>query len=827
MAAHAVPEDGGQLAHELLHVAGAGAHLHRAGVELGEVEDVVDELEERGGAEEDAVGVLLAAALVGVFAGEELREPDDGVERRPELVRHHGEEARLRLGVLLRLRRGLLGARGLPLQQADHHEAVDGDPGQHRQHHPQDHLHQLLAGETEHAVHDLALGLGAHEHLLEAHGVDAGHRLVEDRHQLGRSPRTCEHLELKVWILGPVELAHRLRHGQREHRRGAVRGLTGLDGVRDPQAGLAAQEPRLRGLQARLLLRHDDKAGLALDLDLQEFGEAGGLPLGVENLERPRREVHHHRRRILPALRKPFRLLEREGGHLVVRAVVALADHAHVLGEVVAHLLQRPLQLVEEVRPVRGGADVHRVRGVEVQRHLVREVGHLHVDAGVDLVLEVRLHHLAVGRVLAVLDAEVLVVELALGALRADGAGEHAHAHALPSGQLADLVLAFLRMRPEVHAQHPDGRVREEEVVAARGVETEAADQVQPPAFHVGDAFVVSAVHEVGRPPRGAAERLHPHLERAGLLAVRRHVEEVAAHVRGHAHALRGLRDAQQLRAQRVDPVDVVDVVLAVGLGQLLQQVGAALPHGEVHVARADRHDLDESLRTLPEGGVQEQRVDVAVAQRLHRARARGVLHVLRRELRAVEVPLPVAAVALRDGGVAHAHARPFGYFRGHHGHRPFGRRVERVVHPAQRLQREGVVLLQRRRTEGGADHVDVSLHEQAVRAERDALRLQTGRFEHVGHHGLAELGVRRRPDVQVGAAHAVRHLYGLRHGGESRQKNKCARLNLHTVFRLRPVCTSCPCGVMPASEMVSCTMPTRCATANSSLPIRFLMIHP
>ena len=261
-------------------------------------------------------------------------------------------------------------------------------------------------------------------------------------------------------------------------------------------------------------------------------------------------------------------------------------------------------------------------------------------------------------------------------------------------------------MRPEVYAQHPDGGVREKEVVTARGVKAEAPDHVQPPVFHVGDAFVVPAVHEVGRPARDAAKRLHPHLERSGPLAVRRDLEEVAAHVCGHAHALRGVRYAQQFRAQGVDPVNVVDVEIAVRLGQRLHEGGTVLPHGEVHVARADLHDRNESFRTLPGRGVQEQHVDLALAQRLYRPRACRVLHVFRGELGVLEVPLPVAAVALRCGGVAHAQTRPFGDPRGRHRHQLVLRRVERVMHPAQRLQGEVVVLQQRRRAEGGADHL-------------------------------------------------------------------------------------------------------------------------
>ena len=62
------------------------------------------------------VGVFPAPLLVQVLPREELRESDDGVERRAQLVRHHREESGLGLRVAFGGRGGLVRAARLPLQ---------------------------------------------------------------------------------------------------------------------------------------------------------------------------------------------------------------------------------------------------------------------------------------------------------------------------------------------------------------------------------------------------------------------------------------------------------------------------------------------------------------------------------------------------------------------------------------------------------------------------------------------------------------------------------------------------------------------------------------
>ena len=452
---------------------------------------------------------------------------------------------------------------------------------------------------------------------------------------------------------------------------------------------------------------------------------------------------------------------------------MVLADHAHVLREVVADRFKGLLELVEEILARKRGADVHRMRGVEVQRDLVRQLGHLHVDAGVHLAAEVGVEHLAIGRVLLVRHARDLAAELPLRPLRTHRAGKHAHAHSAPRGRHAGLVLLVLRVRPQVHAKHADRRMRIQERVAARDVEPKTADHVQPALLHVFHAFVVPAVHEVERPVGYPADRLHPHLKRAGVLPVRRHREQIAPLVRRNAHAVHRLRDAQQLFAPAVNLNHVVNVAVAIRLREAGHQIRPALLHREIDVARADRHDLHQILRSLAERRVEEQHVHLAVMERLHRPLACGVLDVLRRELRVLEIVRAVAVPPLRHRRVANPHARPFGDLCGHHGHRPRRRRVQRVVHASERLQREVVALQQLRRAERRADHVHLRCLDESILAERHIPRRDVRVREHARHHPVAELHVGHRPVVQLRIPHGVRNAHLLAEGAKRSQNRR------------------------------------------------------
>src|SRR4030095_15403482 len=84
--------------------------LHASGLDLREVENVVDEGEEMPSRLQDVLEVfcLFLVYVPEHLLGEDFREADNGVERRAELVRHVGQElrlvpaGRLELGTLVR-----------------------------------------------------------------------------------------------------------------------------------------------------------------------------------------------------------------------------------------------------------------------------------------------------------------------------------------------------------------------------------------------------------------------------------------------------------------------------------------------------------------------------------------------------------------------------------------------------------------------------------------------------------------------------------------------------------------------------------------------------
>src|SRR4051812_30238361 len=84
--------------------------LHAAGLDLREIEDVVDEREKMTARLVDVLQVieLLGVQLTEHLVDQHFREADDGVQRRPQLVRHVGEELRLVLVCDLELRALLL-----------------------------------------------------------------------------------------------------------------------------------------------------------------------------------------------------------------------------------------------------------------------------------------------------------------------------------------------------------------------------------------------------------------------------------------------------------------------------------------------------------------------------------------------------------------------------------------------------------------------------------------------------------------------------------------------------------------------------------------------
>src|SRR6185295_12509839 len=95
----------------------ARLEIDRAGLDLRDREDAVDEVEEVLAAPLDHVDVIARRGRDGAVADEELREAEDRVERRPELVAHRREERALRAVRAARLffggARPRLGAREL------------------------------------------------------------------------------------------------------------------------------------------------------------------------------------------------------------------------------------------------------------------------------------------------------------------------------------------------------------------------------------------------------------------------------------------------------------------------------------------------------------------------------------------------------------------------------------------------------------------------------------------------------------------------------------------------------------------------------------------
>ena len=163
--------------------------------------------------------------------------------------------------------------------------------------------------------------------------------------------------------------------------------------------------------------------------------------------------------------------------------VVPLADHALVLGEVVADRLHRLLKRHKQVFPVPRRADVHGMRRVDVQGYLVAELVHLHVHACVDLAAEVRREHLIVGGELPVRHAGAVFLELPLRALAAYRGRQKADPHSGPRRRRARLVCAA-GMRPKERAEHAYRRVREKEALAPARREADASDDVEPSVLH-------------------------------------------------------------------------------------------------------------------------------------------------------------------------------------------------------------------------------------------------------------------------------------------------------------------------------------------------------
>ena len=83
------------LGHQVAHRKDAFAQLHLAGVDLGEVEYVIDQVEQMG------AGLVHVAGIFGIagiaeraeeFGLEDFRKAQNGVERSAQLMAHAGEK---------------------------------------------------------------------------------------------------------------------------------------------------------------------------------------------------------------------------------------------------------------------------------------------------------------------------------------------------------------------------------------------------------------------------------------------------------------------------------------------------------------------------------------------------------------------------------------------------------------------------------------------------------------------------------------------------------------------------------------------------------------
>ena len=149
--------------------------LHASGLDLGEVEDVVDQREEMSARGMDVLQVLLLllVELTEHAVRQDLGEPDDGVQRRAQLVGHVREEF------------GLVPARDLELSALvldlqEEPRVLDGD--------------DPLVGECLHERH-LPVGERAR---LDAHDIDHADGLAVAQHGHGQE---CPIAELESQLL--------------------------------------------------------------------------------------------------------------------------------------------------------------------------------------------------------------------------------------------------------------------------------------------------------------------------------------------------------------------------------------------------------------------------------------------------------------------------------------------------------------------------------------------------------------------------------------------------------------------------------------------------
>ena len=99
-----VADDHGDLVEHAVEQEGEGLYGEHPCLDLGEVEDLVDDAQQRCAGRVNLADIV-ALLIIEVGAEREVREPDDGVHRRSDLVAHVGEKHRFRFGRRQRLSR--------------------------------------------------------------------------------------------------------------------------------------------------------------------------------------------------------------------------------------------------------------------------------------------------------------------------------------------------------------------------------------------------------------------------------------------------------------------------------------------------------------------------------------------------------------------------------------------------------------------------------------------------------------------------------------------------------------------------------------------------
>ena len=125
----AVGDDGGDVVEQILEVELDLLERELARLDLGEVEDVVDDPEQALGRGGHALRELLLL-VVELGVQQQGGEADDAVHRRPDLVAHVGEELRLHLRCRKRLVAGGGQVRAESLVLEDHRQVIDDADGE-------------------------------------------------------------------------------------------------------------------------------------------------------------------------------------------------------------------------------------------------------------------------------------------------------------------------------------------------------------------------------------------------------------------------------------------------------------------------------------------------------------------------------------------------------------------------------------------------------------------------------------------------------------------------------------------------------------------------